>query len=56
MQANTTPVSPDDVIYPRSDEAEAKQLVEMYGASEGIGDIILTEEEKDILSDLGFKE
>lgn len=53
MQANTLPVSSDDTVYPRSDEAEAKRLVEMYGASEGIGDIILTDEEHEFLADLG---
>jgi hypothetical protein len=53
MQANTAPVSSDDPMYLRSDEAEAKRLVEMFGASEGIGDVILTDEERDFLTDLG---
>lgn len=41
-------------MYPRSDEAEARRMVEMYGGVEGIGEVIYDDEERDLLSDLGF--
>lgn len=54
MQANThAPVSTSDEIYPRSDEAEARKMVEMYGGLEGIGEVIYSDEELDLLNDLG---
>lgn len=56
MQANTNPpVSSDEPMYPRSDEAEARRMVEMYGGVEGIGDVIYDQEDQDLLSDLGFR-
>lgn len=53
MQANTAPVSAEEPMYLRSDEAEAKRMVEMFGAVEGIGDVIYSDEELGLLSDLG---
>lgn len=54
MQANTNPsVSSDEPMYLRSDEAEAKRMVEMYGASAGVGDIILSDDDQEILDFLG---
>lgn len=54
MQANTTkPSVSSDEIYPRSDEAEARKMVEMYGAIEGIGEVVYSDEEIDLLNDLG---
>lgn len=51
MQTNTAPVSTEEVVYPRTDEAEAHRMMEMYGAAEGIGEIILNEEDQELLSD-----
>jgi len=53
LQANTTPVSPDEPMIPRSDEAEAQRMMEWYGAAEGIGEVILNTEDHEFLSDLG---
>lgn len=55
LQANTNPAyREEDVNYPRTDAAEAKQLLEAYGSMEGFGDLIIPDEqERDILEMLG---
>src|SRR5258705_11745598 len=45
----------DDVQYPRSDEAEAKIMMEQFGGLEGIGDVIYSQEERDLMTDLGIR-
>lgn len=55
LQANTQqPVSSEEPTYPRSDEGEARQLLEQYGSLEGIGEVIYSQEELDLAADLGL--
>jgi len=55
MQMNTKQDVKEDPPVIRSDEAEAKRMLEMYGGVEGIGDVIYNQEELDLAADLGLR-
>jgi hypothetical protein len=40
-------------VYPRSDEAEARIMMEQFGGLEGIGEVIYSQEELGLMDDLG---
>lgn len=54
LQANTGLQGIEDVNYPRTDQAEAKKLIEAYGSMEGFGEMLApNEEEMELLEMLG---
>lgn len=55
LQANTNPAyREEDVNYPRTDQAEARKLVEAFGSMEGFGEMLApNEEEMDYLEMIG---